>query len=73
MRRKEERSKQGQTNKQGKATQHTQDIHVYMHVHVATVDTHVHVHEYTTMHMRETVDGKGRRNFVLMEFHQRQL
>ena len=25
--RKEERSKQGQTNKQGKATQHTQDSH----------------------------------------------
>ena len=27
MRRKEERSKQGQTNKQGKATQHTQGSH----------------------------------------------
>ena len=29
MRRKKERSKQGQTNKQGKATQHTQGSHFY--------------------------------------------
>ena len=34
MRRKKERSKQGQTNKQGKATQHTQGSHMYMYVHV---------------------------------------
>ena len=47
MRRKKERSKQGQTNKQGKATQHTQGSHfprnMYMlrfaHVH----NVHVHV------------------------------
>ena len=30
MRRKKERSKQGQTNKQGKATQHTQGSHMHM-------------------------------------------
>ena len=35
MRRKKERSKQGQTNKQGKATQHTQGSHFSeLHVHV---------------------------------------
>ena len=30
MRRKKERSKQGQTNKQGKATQHTQGSHFFL-------------------------------------------
>ena len=34
MRRKKERSKQGQTNKQGKATQHTQGSH-FMYVQYA--------------------------------------
>ena len=33
MRRKKERSKQGQTNKQGKATQHTQGSHMYMYMY----------------------------------------
>ena len=43
MRRKEERSKQGQTNKQEKATQHTQGSHfpgkneLHVHVHVPQV------------------------------------
>ena len=34
MRRKKERSKQGQTNKQGKATQHTQGNHFFMYVYL---------------------------------------
>ena len=41
MRRKEERSKQGQTNKQGKATQHTQGSEKT----ASGVTVHVHVHE----------------------------
>ena len=38
MRRKKERSKQGQTNKQGKATQHTQ-VHVRFPIMVITIIT----------------------------------
>ena len=34
MRRKKERSKQGQTNKQGKATQHTQGSHFHMYMYL---------------------------------------
>ena len=39
---KEERSKQGQTNKQGKATQHTQGSHfsTYMYMHVRGFESH---------------------------------
>ena len=40
MRRKKERSKQGQTNKQGKATQHTQGSHFsYMYMTLADVNS----------------------------------
>ena len=42
----EERSKQGQTNKQGKATQHTQGSHFsYMYVHVnVQIYMYIHIH-----------------------------
>ena len=53
---KEERKKQGQTNKQGKATQHTQGSHFSMYIcgnkiishneHVLQAHVHVHVHVY---------------------------
>ena len=52
MRRKKERSKQGQTNKQGKATQHTQWQCIYLsalfalHVQLYVC---VHVHVYTRL------------------------
>ena len=43
---KEERSKQGQTNKQGKATRHTQGSHLYIYS-LYMYNVHVHVHVYT--------------------------
>ena len=36
MRRKKERNKQGQTNKQGKATQHTQYMYMYMYMYLCS-------------------------------------
>ena len=51
MRRKKERSKQGQTNKQGKATQHTH-VHDVLHVCICT-----HVHACFTITITITIQG----------------
>ena len=45
---KEERKKQARsTNKQGKATQHTQGSHVHVHVYLYTYMNNVHIILYT--------------------------